>query len=138
MATIRGTPQYLSPLLWKAHVEEGGNSRHAHHNIFKSDVFSCGLMFFQFGSMEDVTGFNQKNANIDCEKLVADGLRKLRQRYSEHVVEIIRLMLKYEEIDRPSFTELSKLVLTSTENTLESPKGPTGIPGAATGERKAP
>ena len=29
MATIRGTPQYLSPLLWKAHVEEGGNSRHA-------------------------------------------------------------------------------------------------------------
>jgi len=29
MATIRGTPQYLSPLLWKAHVEEGGNTRHA-------------------------------------------------------------------------------------------------------------
>jgi hypothetical protein len=32
-------------------------------------------------------------------------------------------MLKYEEVDRPSFTELSKLVLKSTENTLESPKG---------------
>lgn len=46
MATIRGTPQYLSPLLWRAHVEEGGNSRHAQHNIYKSDVFSCGLIFF--------------------------------------------------------------------------------------------
>jgi len=23
MATIRGTPQYLSPILWKAHVIEG-------------------------------------------------------------------------------------------------------------------
>jgi len=46
MATIRGTPQYLSPLLWKAHVEEGGNSRHAQHNIYKSDVFSCGLIFY--------------------------------------------------------------------------------------------
>lgn len=58
MATIRGTPQYLSPLLWRAHVEEGGNQRHAQHNIFKSDVFSCGLIMFQFASMEDVTGFN--------------------------------------------------------------------------------
>jgi serine/threonine protein kinase len=46
MATIRGTPQYLSPLLWKAHVEDGANNRHATHNIFKSDVFSAGLIFF--------------------------------------------------------------------------------------------
>ena len=27
-ATIRGTPQYLSPVLWHCHVEKG-NSRHA-------------------------------------------------------------------------------------------------------------
>jgi serine/threonine protein kinase len=56
-ATIRGTPQYLSPILWKAHVVDG-NSRFAKHNIFKSDVFSIGLMFYQLASMEDVTGFN--------------------------------------------------------------------------------
>ena len=31
-------------------------------------------------------------------------------------------MLKFDEVDRPSFVELAKLVLTSTENTLESPK----------------
>ena len=61
MATIRGTPQYLSPTLWRAHVEEGGNTRHVTHNIFKSDVFSCGLIFMQLATMEDVTGFNQKN-----------------------------------------------------------------------------
>lgn len=29
-------------------------------------------------------------------------------------------MLKFDEADRPSFVELAKLVLTSTENTLES------------------
>ena len=46
MATIRGTPQYLSPILWKAHVEDGGNTRHVVHNLFKSDVYSCGLIFF--------------------------------------------------------------------------------------------
>lgn len=31
-------------------------------------------------------------------------------------------MLKFEEVERPSFIELAKLVLTSTENTIESPK----------------
>jgi serine/threonine protein kinase len=68
-ATIRGTPQYLSPILWKAHVVDG-NSRFAKHNIYKSDVFSVGLMFYQLASMEDVTGFNQKTAEYDGEKLV--------------------------------------------------------------------
>jgi hypothetical protein len=72
--------------------------------------------------MEDVTGFNQKNNVNDGERLIDQGLKKLRQRYSDHVLEIIRLMLKFEEGDRPSFIELAKLVLTSTENTIESPK----------------
>lgn len=31
-------------------------------------------------------------------------------------------MLKFEEGERPSFIELAKLVLTSTENTIDSPK----------------
>ena len=122
MATIRGTPQYLSPILWKAHVEDGGNTRHVVHNLFKSDVYSCGLIFLQLASMEDVTGFNQKNQVNDGEKMVESSLKKLRQRYSDHIIEIIRLMLKFEETERPSFVELAKLVLTSTENTIESPK----------------
>lgn len=54
--------------------------------------------------------------------MVESGLKKLKQRYSDHIIEIIRLMLKFEEADRPSFVELSKLVLTSTENSIESPK----------------
>lgn len=58
----------------------------------------------------------------DGEKIVDSGLKKLRQRYSDHIIEIMRLMLKFEEADRPSFIELSKLVLTSTENSIDSPK----------------
>ena len=38
-------------------------------------------------------------------------------------------MLKFEEKDRPSFVELAKLVLTSTENSLDSPKGEAGLGG---------
>jgi len=120
MATIRGTPQYLSPALWKAHVEDGGNTRHVTHNIFKSDVFSAGLIFYQCAAMEDVTGFNQRNQVNDGERLIDAGLKKLKARYSDHIIEIIRLMLKFEENERPSFIELSKLVL--TDNPSESPK----------------
>ncbi len=54
--------------------------------------------------------------------MVEAGLKKLKQKYSDHIIEIIRLMLKFDECDRPSFIELAKLVLTSTENTIESPK----------------
>jgi len=40
-------------------------------------------------------------------------------------------MLKFEEAERPSFVELSKLVLTSTENSLDSPKAGGGTSHAA-------
>ena len=42
-------------------------------------------------------------------------------------------MLKFEEHERPSFVELAKLVLTSTENSLDSPKGAGGGANAAQG-----
>ena len=117
LATIRGTPQYLSPLLWKSY-EVDKNSRHSTHNIYKSDVFSTGLVFFQIAQMEDVTGFNNINKG---EELIERGLKRLRMRYSEHICEILRLMMKFDEAERPSFIELAKLVLTSEENTLQSP-----------------
>ena len=58
MFTVRGTPQYLSPVLWKAHVIDG--SRYAEHNVYKSDVFSVGLVLIQLAMMDEVTGFNAK------------------------------------------------------------------------------
>lgn len=46
-------------------------------------------------------------------------MKKLKQRYSEHICEILKLMLRFNEAERPSFLELTKLVLTSTDNTLD-------------------
>lgn len=37
-----------------------------------------GLIMFQFASMEDVTGFNQKNSANDGEMLISKGLKQLR------------------------------------------------------------
>jgi serine/threonine protein kinase len=109
-ATIRGTPQYLSPILWKAHVVDG-NSRFAKHNIYKSDVFSVGLLFYQLAMMEDVTGFNQKSAEYDGEKLVAAGIQRMRDRFDDHICKIMNSMLKFYEKDRLSFVELHKAML---------------------------
>jgi len=109
MATIRGTPQYLSPVLWKAHVLTPG-TKQVEHNIYKSDVFSSGLVLFQLAAMKDVTGFNQKTQYTDGEKLIKDGLEKLSKRYSSKVIEILRRMLIFDEEKRYNFIDLAKLI----------------------------
>ena len=60
--------------------------------------------------MEDVTGFNQKSAEYDGERLIQAGLTRLRQRYSDPVIEVFKLMLKFNEADRPSFIDLAKII----------------------------
>jgi serine/threonine protein kinase len=106
MATIRGTPQYLSPILWRAHNYTP--SKQVEHDIYKSDVFSTGLVIFQITALKDVNGFNQKNQKYDGEKLIKEGLEHLSLRYSSKVTEIIKLMLIYNEEKRPNFIELAK------------------------------
>lgn len=78
-------------------------------------MFSEGLVFLQLASMEDVTGCNHLK---DGEAWIEEILSDVKQRYSDHICEIIWLMLKFDENERPSFVELAKLVLTSEENTL--------------------
>ncbi len=73
--------------------------------------------------MEDVTGFNQKTAEYDGEKLIEAGIKRLKQRYGEIFCETIRLMLCFFETDRPSFVELANIVLvTVTDLTTLSEK----------------
>ena len=61
--------------------------------------------------MEDVTGFNQKSAEYDGEKLVTAGIGKLRERFSDSLCSVLHLMLKFYERDRPSFVELHRIML---------------------------
>ena len=61
--------------------------------------------------MEDVTGFNQKTAEYDGEKLIEAGIKRLKQRYGEIFCETIRLMLRFYETDRPSFIEIGNIAL---------------------------
>ena len=104
MATIRGTPQYLSPILWEAHVIL--KAKEAEHNMFKSDVFSAGLVLYQLAAMKDVGGFNQKTPQCDGEALIKEGLKQLSKTYSNKLVDIIRKMLIFNEEERPTFQQL--------------------------------
>ena len=113
MATIRGTPQYLSPILWEAHVIS--QVKHVEHNMFKSDVFSAGLVIFQIASLKDVNGFNQKTDQCNGERLIYEGLKMLSKKYSNKVIEILSLMLKFGENERPNFVELVKYLAKSND-----------------------
>ena len=108
MATIRGTPQYLSPILWEAHVIL--KAKEAEHNMFKSDVFSAGLVLYQLAAMKDVGGFNQKTPQCDGEVLIKEGLKQLSKSYSNKLVEIIRRMLIFNEEDRPTFQQMGMFI----------------------------
>ena len=88
VATIRGTPQYLSPILWKAHVIDG-NSRYVEHNIYKSDVFSSGLVMLQLALMQEVTGYNNKTPQNDGELLIKHNLQELEKTYQSQFINII-------------------------------------------------
>ena len=109
MATIRGTPQYLSPILWEAHHIT--QARQIEQNMFKSDVFSAGLVLFQMCAMKDVGGFNQKTRDFNGEKLIINGLKYISKRYSNIVVSIIGKMLEFKEENRPNFIELGRMIL---------------------------
>ena len=115
LATIRGTPQYLSPILWEAHVIN--QVKHVEHNMFKSDVFSAGLVIFQIAALKDVNGFNQKTDNCNGERLIYEGLRMLGKKYSNKIIDILSLMLKFDENERPNFIELVRYLAKNNEYT---------------------
>ena len=108
VATVRGTPQYLSPKLWEAHVIK--KAKEVEHNMFKSDVFSCGLVLFQLSAMKDVGGFNQKTEHNDGEELIKKGLKDLSKKYSNKLIEIIKRMLIFEEEKRPNFEQMGVFI----------------------------
>jgi hypothetical protein len=82
--------------------------------------------------MEDVTGFNQKTTEFDGERLIEAGIKRLKACYSENMCEVIKLMMRFHEVDRPSFIELANIVLMTVndpstlskedrENLIQSP-----------------
>ena len=66
-------------------------------------MFSAGLVLIQFALMKEVTGFNSKTLEVNGEKLIREHLKVLEKMYSPQFAQLMGLLLRFEESDRPSF-----------------------------------
>jgi hypothetical protein len=83
--------------------------------MFKSDVFSAGLVLYQMAALSDVNGFNQSTEQSNGERLIRNGLRMLGKKYSNKIIEILNLMLKFDENERPNFIELERFLVKNND-----------------------
>mmetsp|Transcript_45324 Transcript_45324/g.52110 ORF Transcript_45324/g.52110 Transcript_45324/m.52110 type:complete len:369 (-) Transcript_45324:494-1600(-) len=104
LATIRGTPRYLSPKLAYARINKERSTR---HNIYKSDVFSVGLIVLEMASLMNITDLNK----IECNgpEKIKNRLKQLKSIYSPSFLNILDLMLRYDEKARPDFIDLESM-----------------------------
>ena len=56
--------------------------------------------------MTEVTGFNSKTLEVNGDKLIRDHLKIVEKMYSPSYAQLLGLLLKFEESDRPSFCEI--------------------------------
>ena len=75
------------------------------------------MVLFQIAALKDVNGFNQKTDQCNGERLIYEGLRMLGKIYSNRILEILGLMLKFDENERPNFIELVRYLAKNNDYT---------------------
>lgn len=97
--TLTGSPLYLSPLLKTALLSQ---CSHAEHNVFKSDVYSLGVMMLYMLSLNPPLGLMSTQ---QPEAHIRDLLSSLHW-YSPQLLNTIQWMLTTNEPDRCDFHSL--------------------------------
>jgi len=111
-ATIRGTPRYLSPALAMARQRK---EKFVTHNIFKSDVFSLGLILLEMSSLMNITELNNPDKNGPAKTKAR--LKQLKVMYSQQYLSLIDQLLTYDEATRPDFIDLENQLFFANHNT---------------------
>ena len=105
--TLAGTPLYLSPKLRQAFINSTAQgSSNVSHDVYKSDVYSLGLTFLYMASLLPVKDLAILNT---LEKNIENRLNLLPQQY-QYLKDILRLMLKVDENERPDFCRLKEIL----------------------------
>ena len=103
---VRGSELYMSPILFY------GLHNHIYkvrHNTYKSDVFSLGMCLFYAASLT-YGGVDSIRELIDMNEIKKIIYDYLGNRYSEKLIFLILNMLEIDEIKRPNFIQLEKIV----------------------------
>ena len=104
--SLKGTPNYLSPLLREGYMSLRGTLvEKIHHDAFKSDVFSLGLTFLSL----IVNSFNAKEYS-DINELEKTIFQRLKQVNNTFFKRVLESMLIFNEFGRPDFQELSEIL----------------------------
>lgn len=104
--TVRGTELYMSPLLFDKLREDVND---VHHNIYKSDVFSLGYCIIYAGSLTFESIYEIRE-NYNKESILETVRRYFHDRYSDRFIELVMMMIDFEERDRPDFLQLNRLI----------------------------
>ena len=99
--TLRGTELYMSPILFYA-LRSRKVMKYVKHNPFKSDVFSFGLcsLFAATLTFDSIYDIRELKDNFVIKNIITKYLKKY---YSNKVIDIIGLMLTFNENDRKDF-----------------------------------
>ena len=114
--SLKGTANYLSPILRDAYNRNQGDQiETVHHNPFKSDVFSLGLVILYMATFKDPTIFKKvKTLKEDLDECI----KSLGREYNNLKI-ILRALLSYDENTRPDFLELrEQMLITHSYNDL--------------------
>ena len=104
--TLKGTDFYMSPLLYKGLINQ---VNYVQHNPYKSDVFSLGICFIIASSLNFNIMKEIRKCNKD-EQIKQFVLKNFGGRYSDDFIYCIMKMVALEEMKRPDFVELSRIV----------------------------
>ena len=100
-STLLMTLAYSSPALRNAYLM--GGRYQVEHDVFKSDVFSLGMTLAHLSVLE----LPRKIGELpELQNFIDTQLDLLTRRYSEKWVNLLRLMLRVEECQRPDFHTL--------------------------------
>ena len=104
--TLRGTDCYMSPLLYKGLVNK---ENYVQHNPYKSDVYSLGVSMIIAASLnfDIITEIRQLDKEEKIREIIVNNFNG---RYSNDFIYCVMKMIAINEIDRPDFVDLSRIV----------------------------
>ena len=115
--TVIGTPLYLSPLLRESFIKmlSGQNCR-VKHDVYKSDVYSLGLILLYMASLKNPVGLTDlNNLQINLNARIAE----ISQNYPRLKI-LLEKMLQVSEVDRYDISQLKEFITSNLNQSRQA------------------